>query len=388
MSNVTKTIRQKGIVTKWLIDRVGTLIAATGFGKTITALMAAREIQAEDPTYKIIVIVPSVNLKTQWEEQLISNGIRAEVIIINTAYKNTYKCDLLILDEVHKYGADQFVEVFNAIEYRWIFCLTATIWRSDGKHQFLVSKAPIIDEVTISECLQEGWVSQFKTYNFSVPFTPTEHTSYYKVDKQFKYAASQLGFGGESFRMAQTYLKDANATNEQKSISAMYMNAMRKRKELVINAVNKITAVEFILKKFSDRKSLIFSESKIFADKITARVGSECRSYYSGLKPKELKAILEEFSNPEGNVRVLSSAKALNEGTDVPDCSLGIIAAGNSVKGVGDQRRGRMLRAQPGKVALLFNLYIPDTQDEVWLKRRTLGEDVQWVSTIKEIDIL
>jgi superfamily II DNA or RNA helicase len=72
-------------------------------------------------------------------------------------------------------------------------------------------------------------------------------------------------------------------------------------------------------------------------------------------------------------VRYISSVQALNEGFNVPDCSLAIIAGSNSTKRTFIQQLGRVVRMQPDKEAIIVNLYSPGTQEEVWMKKR-LGD--------------
>ena len=102
----------------------------------------------------MLVVVPTITLKEQWEKELDKNKITiAEVYVINTAVKKNHECDLLILDEVHRYAAETFKRIFGQCGYKYILGLTATIERSDGKHEVLKEAAPIIDEVTLKECL-------------------------------------------------------------------------------------------------------------------------------------------------------------------------------------------------------------------------------------------
>lgn len=52
---------------------------------------------------KFIVIVPTTVLKDQWTEILdkLGYGLNCDVIVINTAIRNNYKCDVLIIDEIN-----------------------------------------------------------------------------------------------------------------------------------------------------------------------------------------------------------------------------------------------------------------------------------------------
>ena len=135
---------------------------------------------------------------------------------------------------------------------------------------------------------------------------------------------------------------------------------------------------------FKDKKALVFSESIQVATKIKNNVGDRCMIYHSKL-PKHEKVRTLKLFNESNDKNVISSVKALNAGVDIPDCSLGIVTAGNS-KAIDDiQRTGRVVRKSGDKKSVFINLYIPNTQDEVWLKKRQKTTIPKIVSFIEEI---
>jgi superfamily II DNA or RNA helicase len=387
----SRTERQLEIVQKFADSKgKGTLLAATGFGKTFTAIMVIIRLFKSRPNSKVIIVVPTINLKHQWQKELKKNKVKGdyEVLVINTAYKKKCKCDLLICDEIHAYGADQFIKVFEKISYDFIFGLTATIERADGKHEILIKHAPILDEVSIGECHLNGWVSNYLVYNLAVPLYDDEQEEYDKENKKFRFAAGRLGFGGaQSFNNAKKYLTDKSADPTMRSFAAIYYNAMRNRGDICKNSRAKIPIIKSIIDKFKDRKALLFSDSTKFADEVQETLGDVCLSFHSRRTRKEQLEILKKFKDGRTKQRVISSVKALNAGFDVPDCSLGIVAAGNSRKLDNIQRTGRIIRYVPGKVALIINLYSPNTQEVSWLNKRQDGHSVKWVDSIKEITV-
>ena len=391
MTTSSRTSRQIEIVQKFADNKGrGTLLAATGFGKTYTAIMVILRLLKSRPEAKVLVVVPTINLKNQWNKELTKHKVvkNCEVIVINTAYKNTYECDLLICDELHAYGAEQFIKVFDTVKYEFIFGLTATIERTDGMHEVLLEYAPVIDEVPIEECHTNGWVSDYLVYNLAVPMLKDEQQLYNKANAQFRYAASQIGFGGaQSFNNAKQYLSDPSAPPEMKAMAAIYYNAMRKRGDVCKNSKAKIPVIKEILTTFNDRKALLFSASTNFADEVQEELGNICLSFHSKRTKKQQAEILRKFKDGRTKQRVISSVKALNAGFDVPDCSLGIVAAGNSKKLDNIQRTGRIIRYVPGKTAVIINLYAPDTQEVSWLNKRQEGQDVRWVNSIEEITV-
>ena len=81
--------------------------------------------------------------------------------------------------------------------------------------------------------------------------------------------------------------------------------------------------------------------------------------------------MLERFR--EGKLRALVSARALNEGVDVPDAEIGIIVAGQRGEREHVQRVGRLLRPREGKRALIYEMVIRDTAEVGQAARRREG---------------
>lgn len=120
------------------------------------------------------------DFKDQWIGLLLTNGIAfVNVEIINTVVKDDhvkFQCDLLVIDEIHTCGANQFFKVFEQVKYKIILGLTATLERLDGRHILLEKKAPVFDEITIEECLKNQWVSTYKKYKVLLDVDLTEYT--------------------------------------------------------------------------------------------------------------------------------------------------------------------------------------------------------------------
>ena len=88
--------------------------------------------------------------------------------------------------------------------------------------------------------------------------------------------------------------------------------------------------------------------------------------YHSGLKDgeKRLYNFMEGFSN------ILITCRALDEGLDVPNVNVGIIAASTKSVRQRIQRMGRILRKAPGKNhSYIYTVYIPGIDDEIFRKK-------------------
>jgi superfamily II DNA or RNA helicase len=67
---------------------------------------------------------------------------------------------------------------------------------------------------------------------------------------------------------------------------------------------------------------------------------------------------------------VLVTSKVLNEGVDVPAANVGIIVSGSGSVREHVQRLGRILRPQPGKTAILYELISLGTSEAYVSERR------------------
>ena len=112
---MTRDDRQILGLRKWsLASFRGIAQYPTGFGKTYTAIRAIAGMVKRKGISSVVVVVPTITLKKQWETELKKHKIKiADVYVINSAVKLHHDCDLLILDEVHRYAAETFKEIFN-----------------------------------------------------------------------------------------------------------------------------------------------------------------------------------------------------------------------------------------------------------------------------------
>lgn len=380
----TKTQRQLLVIQRWLDNNyIGTLVAATGFGKTYTTILVIKKLLELNQVYpKTIIVVPTLILKDHWISELNKHKIPAMVYVINTASKLDMECELLVIDEVHTAAAETFKLVFECIKYSKLFNLTATIERLDGLHTLLLEKAPIIDIITLKECLDNKWISPYQVYNLEVPFSNEEQKIYNKVDNAFKYYAMKLGYGN-SFDTAKQWL--ANGTSIEKGIAGAYYNSMRKRKQLITENSAKIIVTNEIINKFIDSKYIVFSEAISFVDSLI-KLNDTCVGIHSKMSKKLQKEAMNAFNDGRTKKRGIASCKALSAGLDIPELDLGIRASFNSSKLINIQSIGRILRISGDKQAKFINLFTPDSQEVNWLKKSQEGlSNIKFIKNISEI---
>ena len=390
--------KQQEICSAWIqAGARGTLQAVTGFGKTNVGMLLMESQNARHPDRTTKVVVPTLVLKAQWEEEIAQRKIKnATVQVINTAIKSIDKVNLLILDELHRYAADTFKNVFKAVQYDFLLGLTATLARSDGRHELLKAYAPIIATVGMKEARANGWISEYMVFSLGIPLPPTEKAAYDGMNKQFNRFFAQFG---HDFNLAMSCLSDPLARRrvalengwEDREVQIAAVNFSRylhKRKKFVNTHPMKLWYAKQIVEKFPSANMLIFSETTDFADEMAKMIGEDiCAPFHSKITKKNLNDTLNRFKDKRTKLRILSTARALDEGFNVEGIDFAIICSGNSTARQAIQRIGRSIRFKEGKRAHIVNLFIEETQDEKWTQSRLESiPNVHWIKDVEEID--
>lgn len=405
----TWTQRQLGLIDKWIneFNCIGSLIAYTAFGKSSGIAIPA--IKRVNPS-SLIIVVPSIKLKQDWEEKLNENKLQGLVLVINTAIKGKYPCDLLIIDECHRVGAETFKNVFDTIEYDKLLCLTATIERQDGNHDLILEKAPLIDNVTLEEGLREGWVDPFEVVKIPIELTESESIQLSKLNKEYDTCKKSLG-GKNPMKQAEFYCKyidlrkwcvgklsnkvffikgleaelgkekldklfDKYWTKPDKShpyylkarASVKFYNIVAERKDLLYNAQNKLSKTLELIEQYKDQYKFVFSQRIEFLEQLSKLLPEdEHRLYHSKMKKKDKSNSFNWFNDDNTKCKTLLSVKSLIEGIDIPKLSVSIITSFTSSKIDRVQSWGRTIRKYKDKKAVIIYLYVPETQEELWL---------------------
>jgi superfamily II DNA or RNA helicase len=372
----------------------GTVNLPTGSGKTrILAIAAGRHIE-KNPEEKWLVVVPKTGLRDteipnefkKWGyKKQFNKGITVECI--NTACKRMNEhWDGLCVDEIHGTLSPEFIKLYENNKFNKILGLSATI-EDQEKVKLLNNIAPIVFKLSVNKALELGLISDFRVFNLKVNFTGKEAVDYNKANSSYEYNTSMLGGREVAFGRAQKILSDENAIPADKGYAAAYFAAVSKRKSICNEAVNKIVVTQQIKEMFPDRYGIFFSTSINLATKVHNQIGESSTIYHSKLKKKQKEENLKTFRDARTRVNFMCSAKALNEGFNVERCSLGICGSGNSKKLDQIQQLGRTIRVKEGKVAIFVNLYVPNTQDEVWIRNRTWSQNPIWINKPEEIVI-
>ena len=409
-----KTKEQDIVLSKWVDTGCkGTYLGVTAAGKSRLGIIAAgNDIRSNcRMNMNWLITTPTENLRdNEWENEFKKWGYEEEranwvtIECIQSAWKRKDQhWRGLIIDEVHSSLGPQYRKLLENNTFDLILCLTATL-DDEEKIEFLSKYAPIFYSTSIERARNLDIVSDFKLYNLSVQPSKEEIEEYIKADNKYnKYITTfDDGTPGGAFRIAKMCLNINFAKNWASKIKGDYwivhqhaqqvFEAIRERKHICYNAEGKLDAVKKISEKFPSHKTIIFSESIDFAERVKNGLGDKCVLFHSKMPNKARKSSLDEFSLPKGSITTISTVKALNAGFNVPSCNLGIITSGSSKSLDLFQRLGRTLRWEEGKRAIFIQLYLNleckdiISQDRKWTKRRSKEvKNVEWINNIDQI---
>lgn len=379
---VDRTARQKECRVKWVKNKcIGTITAATGFGKTRVGLDSIAMVLSKYPSFRVLVVVPTDALQKQWKKQLDARGLglNTDVLVINTAIKTNRIYNLLVIDEIHRCGADEFQKIFKKVSFKYILGLTATFERLDGREAIIAKYCPVIDTITLEEALLNGWVSPYIEYEVLVDIDNidewnrmnkefTEHYEFFNFD--WNLISTMTGPTGWKNRQAyrdRICPEGASAAMRKQILTNItyhamgFMRLMQARKKFINEHPKKIELARKIIEARLDKKIVTFSKKVSVAEQIGYG------AVYTGKTSKKRGAnILEDFKNSVSGV--LNSCEKINEGLDVPGLSVAIILGLDSAKLKAVQRVGRVIRYEQGKQAEIFNLIINNTIETKWFE--------------------
>lgn len=413
---------QEDCLEKWFENRGrGIVQAVTGTGKTFLALSALTRLdERKENRLRVKIVVPTAELMRQWErslrEFLVSSGrdegrfhgviglrgggreakpdCKYMIYVINSArYElarqilaelRSGESVLLIADECHRYVSEQnqlifeFLPHLNENQAANFFSLGLTATLPGGwARQYLVSVlGQRIYSYGMKEAAAQKTVCEYDIYHIGLTFLEEEQEIYDELTDRMiilyrslvkKYPLLKEAGQRERFEILRQI-----AAGRDKKLSKMalgYMQLTFKRKSLVCLASERVRcACGLIARLDAGEKVIIFGERisqaeelyQILNEEYPGRVGR----YHFRMGHQANKNAVERFR--AGDTRILISCRALDEGVDIPDVSVGIILSGTSVKRQRIQRMGRIIRRAEGKRrASLYYLHTTETAEDV-----------------------
>lgn len=263
---MNRTERQKLAIRRWLDSNgIGTIVAATGFGKTYMTCMLIKALYNKNPKLSVLIGVPTEVLKEQWLRELAKNQLFSvcKVEIFNTIVKNQYTVDLFVIDEIHCACSENNINMFKAVKYRYFLGLTATFERLDGKEDRLSEFTYVCDRINIKEAVDNNWLSDYRNYKVLID---VDLSLYHEWNQKFQSLFSIFNFEFNTVMscisrpgFASKYAKKTGWSESQvKGFAAAWMRMLRKRKSFVMSHPKKFEIADKILDARSNKKQLLF----------------------------------------------------------------------------------------------------------------------------------
>jgi len=351
----------------WWAKKRGIVKVVTGGGKTVFAIHCLTKYLEENKDHSIFIVVPSIALLDQWyeglqkdfnEKEISLNGggehleklSRINISTIDSVKNIIQQFDasktLLIVDECHKIGTEKRGEVLSNNWYATLG-LSATPERDyDDNFYIIIRKilGDIIFDYDYIDAREDEVIVNFKLLYAYAAMTPDEEEKYKKFTKSIQRRAATIG---------------GNDMNDY-PLKMLIFNRAR----MVKNSKNRIPFGIELLQKHKRDSWIVFTENKKQAkefNKIINTKGYKSAIYNTDLDNAEREENLNNFKN--GNLNVLVSCTALDEGFDMPEADGAMILSASSSKRQRIQRMGRVLRITANKQnALIVTVYSSKTE--------------------------
>lgn len=346
----------------------GSIIAGTGFGKSRCGILAIGKLLEENQ--RALVLVPTNQLQDQFAEEFKKWGYdnvldRVDILCYQSAHKlRDEHYNIVVCDEIHLGLSPIYRKFFEHNTYDKLLCMTATIPEEDEYKEYLLRLSPIRYMITLDQCVALKLVAPYEIICVPIDLNEEDKQAYKKANNKFVQAKYRIG-GFNTFEDAKAIL--AKKIPGDAGAAKMFFDAIRERKQVVQHATSKIEKAKQLVNNHKDGKILVFSGSNDFTESMADALGG--LYYHSKIGKRRRAEVLERFL--EESERVLCSTKALNQGFNVPDANIGIIAGLDSKSLPLIQRVGRLLRMKEGKSGTIYIIYVKDSQEEKWVKNAT-----------------
>ncbi|MCO5099198.1 MAG: DEAD/DEAH box helicase [Rhodocyclaceae bacterium] len=361
----------------------GVVRVVTGGGKTIFAQFCIEAFKELYPEGRVVIVVPTTALLDQWVVSLNEDyGVTSEyiacysadekpekpadinIIVINTARSiaNRLSTDvpsMLIVDECHRAGSAQNALALSGT-YAATLGLSATPEREyDEGFETFVKPAlgPIIYEYDYVNAAKDGVISPFALHNVRVDMLSDEQESFDKLSRKIAAERAKISKGKGS---------------EEKLTRLLHQRAA------VLSTVTmRIPVAVKLAERHAGHRTIIFHERVDAANKLLSILRSRKRSatiYHAGIAPALRRDNLRLYR--KGVFDILVCCRALDEGINVPETAVAILASSTASIRQRVQRLGRVLRPAPGKdFADIYTIYASNTEEKrLSTEAENLGE--------------
>ena len=351
----------------WWAKKRGIVKVVTGGGKTVFAIHCLTKYLEDEKDNSIFIVVPSIALLDQWYEGLqktfgdkdislngggehLENISKITISTIDSVKNIIHKFNapntLLIVDECHKIGTEKRGEILTG-NWHATLGLSATPERDYDDNFYIIIKkilGDIIFDYDYIDAREDEVIVNFKLLYAYAEMTEAENDKYKDFTKKIQRRAATIG---------------GNNMNDY-PLKMLIFNRAR----MVKNSKNRIPFGVELLQKHKRDSWIVFTENKKQAkefNKIINKKGYKSAIYNTDLDNNEREENLNNFKS--GNLNVLVSCTALDEGFDMPEADGAMILSASSSKRQRIQRMGRVLRITANKEnALIVTVYSSNTE--------------------------
>lgn len=381
---------QRRALDEWRTRMRGVASVVTGGGKTIFAFLCMHEFWKEHEDGRVVIVVPTVTLLDQWYVGLQEDlGVPANaiacfsgqekpkkpalvnVLVINSArhlMRNLAQANhvFLIVDECHRAGSPQNAK---ALEGTFVATLglSATPQRDYDRgfdDHVVPALGPVIFEYDYTQAYADRVVAPFDLVNVEVDLLPREREEYDRLTKR-----------------AAVLLRKLRTTKSAVAGEETLKRVLQQRAAISATARMRLPVAAKIVEQHLGARTIVFHERVRSAtdlfDVLQQRNHSVCL-YHSKIAPEVRRDNLRLFRR--GIFDVLISCRALDEGMNVPETVVAVIASSTASQRQRIQRLGRVLRPSKGKEkAIIYTLYATEQE------RRRLLEEAGRMDGVAEI---
>ena len=407
---------QQQAISNWFKNQGrGTLKMATGSGKTITALAIVYQLYQQIGLQVAIVICPFRHLVNQWGRECekfnlqpilacesihkwqskfshqlarINTGQQKFLTIVTTnetlitpGFQSQLKYlpdrTLIIGDEVHNLGAKKRESSLpRNVGLR--LALSAT----PERHYDEIGTQNILDyfgdilqpEFTLKDAIEQGALVHYLYYPILVELTQDESEQYLKLTR--------------AITRKLLYQHQGRAVNHDEFDTADITPLLMQRSRLIGAAANKLTALKALMQdRLSTSHTLFYcgdgsSDSTRQLTAVTHLLGTELgyrvNTYTATTSLPDREQLRQQFES--GALQGLVAIRCLDEGIDIPAIKHAVILASSTNPRQFIQRRGRILRPDPGKDrATLYDMVVlpPELdRDTLAIERNLLKKEL------------
>ncbi len=372
---------------KWKLERRGVVEIVTGGGKTVFAQMCLLEFFKTEEGGQALIIVPTLSLLDQWwvalqeEIGVLSDDIgllsgqetcKGEelviIAVINSARKFTNKFSInrklfLIVDECHRAGSPENAKALLG-QFVATLGLSATPEREydEGFEKFIEPRlGPITHQYTYVDAARDGVISPFSLTNVQIALLSDEEKEYRNYSR--------------SIARIKHIKKNQDVDDKLKFL-------LQRRAAVVANATRRIPVAVKLVELHKGERAVIFHERIEAVNHILAMLrarGHRATVYHTEIGETARRDNLRLFR--KGLFDVLVCCRALDEGINVPEASVAVIASSTASSRQRIQRLGRILRTAEGKeVASVYTIFATEEERKRLIKEESNLEGITSVS--------